>query len=90
MAKPKKSTIEVQGTSISILSGPGGDYISLTDMVRNFDGGGALIEQWLKNKDTVLFLGAWERLNNPDFNSIEFEGIKNEAGRNSFFCQQRN
>jgi hypothetical protein len=47
MAKPKKSTIEVQGTSISILSGPGGDYISLTDMVRNFDGGGALIEQWL-------------------------------------------
>jgi hypothetical protein len=89
MAKPKKSTIEVQGTSISILSGPGGDYISLTDMVRNFDGGGALIEQWLKNKDTVLFLGAWERLNNPDFNSIEFEGIKNEAGRNSFFLSAK-
>jgi hypothetical protein len=35
--------------------------ISLTDMVRNFDGGSALIEQWLKNKDTVLFLGVWER-----------------------------
>ena len=34
-------------------------------MVRNFDGGGALIEQWLKNKDTVLFLGVWERINNP-------------------------
>ncbi len=54
-------------------------------MVRNFDGGGALIEQWLKNKDTVLFLGVWERIHNPDFNSLEFEGIRNEAGRNSFF-----
>ena len=89
MSKPKKSTIEVQGTSISILSGPDGDYISLTDMVRNFDGGGALIEQWLKNKDTVLFLGVWERINNPDFNSLEFEGIKNEAGRNSFFLSAK-
>jgi hypothetical protein len=85
----KKSTIEVQGTSISILAQPGGDYISLTDMVRNFDGGGALIEQWLKNKDTVLFLGVWERINNPDFNSLEFEGIKNEAGRNSFFLSAK-
>jgi len=89
MSKPRKSTIDVQGTSISILSGPSGDYISLTDMVRNFDGAGALIEQWLKNKDTVLFLGVWERLNNPDFNSLEFEGIKNEAGRNTF-CQPKN
>jgi len=89
MSKAKKITIEVQGTSISILSQPSGDYISLTDMVRNFDGGGALIEQWLKNKDTVLFLGVWERINNPDFNSIEFEGIKNEAGRNSFFLSAK-
>ena len=89
MSKPKKSTIEVQGTSINILSGPDGDYISLTDMVRNFDGGGALIEQWLKNKDTVLFLGVWERINNPVFNSLEFEGIKNEAGRNSFFLSAK-
>ena len=85
MSKTKKSTIEVQGTTISILSQPGGDYISLTDMVKSFDGGGSLIEQWLKNKDTVLFLGVWERINNPDFNSLEFEGIKKEAGRNSFF-----
>ena len=52
MSKDKKTTIEVQGTAIGILSRPGADYISLTDMVRNFDGGGALIEQWLKNKDT--------------------------------------
>ncbi len=85
MAKSKKSTINVQGTAVTILSQHEQDYISLTDMVRNFDGGSALIEQWLKNKDTVLFLGVWEHLNNPDFNSPEFEGIKNEAGRNSFY-----
>ena len=89
MSKAKRSIIEVQGSSIGILSRLGGDYISLTDMVRNFDGGGALIEQWLKNKDTVLFLGAWERINNPDFNSLEFEGIRNEAGRNSFFLSAK-
>jgi hypothetical protein len=89
MSKAKRSNIEVQGTTIGVLSQPGGDYISLTDMVRNFDGAGALIEQWLKNKDTVLFLGVWERINNPDFNSLEFEGIKNEAGRNSFFLSAK-
>ena len=75
MSKPKKSTIEVQGTAITILAGENGDYISLTDMVRNFEGGSALIEQWLKNKDTVLFLGVWEQIHNPGFNSLEFEGI---------------
>ena len=85
MSKPKRRTIEVQGTPNSIHSQPGGDFISLTDMVRNFDGAGALIEQWLKNKATVLFLGVWERINNPGFNSLEFEGIRNEAGRNRFF-----
>ena len=86
---PKKSTIEVQGTPISVLTKGQEDYISLTDMVRHFEGAGALIEQWLKNKDTVLFLGVWERLNNPAFNSPEFEGIKNEAGRNSFFLSAK-
>jgi hypothetical protein len=89
MSKAKRINIEVQGTSIGILAQPNGDYISLTDMVRNFDGAGALIEQWLKNKDTVLFLGIWERINNPDFNSLEFEGIRNEAGRNSFFLSAK-
>ena len=58
-------------------------------MVRSFDGGSALIEQWLKNKDSVLFLGVWEQLNNTGFNSFEFEGIKNEAGRNSFFLSAK-
>lgn len=89
MSKGKQSSITVQGTAITILSQHEGDYISLTDMVKHFDGGGALIEQWLKNKDTVLFLGVWEQLNNPAFNSLEFEGIRNEAGRNSFFLSAK-
>ena len=85
----KKLTIKVQGTAIAILTKQDDDYISLTDMVRNFDGGSALIEQWLKNKDTVLFLGVWEQINNPSFNSPEFEGIRNEAGRNSFYLSAK-
>ena len=89
MAKDKKSSINVQGTAITILSQREEDYISLTDMVKHFEGRSALIEQWLKNKDTVLFLGVWEQINNPDFNSREFEGIKNEAGRNSFFLSAK-
>jgi hypothetical protein len=85
----KKRSIEVQGADVTIVTRHQQDYISLTDMVKHFDGGGALIEQWLKNKDTVLFLGVWEQLSNPIFNSIEFEGIKNEAGRNSFFLSAK-
>lgn len=89
MAKDNKTTINVQGTAISILSKKDDDYISLTDMVRNFEGGSALIEQWLKNKDTVMFLGVWEQINNPIFNSLEFEGIRNEAGSNSFYLSAK-
>lgn len=87
--KPTTATISVQGTEITVIHQENDDFISLTDMVRNFDGGPALIEQWLKNKDTVLFLGVWERLNNPGFKTLEFEGIKNEAGRNSFYLSAK-
>lgn len=85
----KTSRINVQGSPIAILKNADEDFISLTDMVKSFDGGGSLIEQWLKNKDTLLFLAAWERLNNPSFNSIEFEGIRMEAGRNSYFMSAK-
>lgn len=87
----KSRTINVKGGDITIVTREEQDYISLTDMVKHFDGGSALIEQWLKNKDTVLFLGVWEQLNNPGFNSNspEFEGIRNEAGRNSFFLSAK-
>jgi len=87
----KNRIIKVQGSNVAIVTREEQDYISLTDMVKNFDGGSALIEQWLRNKDTVLFLGVWEQLNNPEFNSNspEFEGIRNEAGRNSFFLSAK-
>jgi len=83
MAKKSKK-IEVQGTEITILVGKERDYISLTDMVRNTENGSALIEKWLRNKNTIEFLGIWEEIYNPIFNSPEFEGIKNQAGLNRF------
>ena len=85
----KSRSIVVQGTPVTITNNHEQDYISLTDMVKNFEGGSALIEQWLKNKDTVLFLSVWEKINNSCFNSLEFEGIKNEAGRNSFYLSAK-
>ena len=85
----KNRIITVQGAEVGITTRHEQDYISLTDMVKSFEGGSALIEQWLKNKDTVLFLGVWEQINNPSFNSLEFEGIRNEAGRNSFYLSAK-
>jgi KilA-N domain len=85
----KNRVINVKGSAVTVATHHEQDYISLTDMVKHFDGGSALIEQWLKNKDTVLFLGVWEQLNNPRFNSPEFEGIRSEAGRNSFFLSAK-
>ena len=85
----KNRIINVKGAEVTIATRYEQDFISLTDMVRNFDGGSALIEQWLKNKDTVLFLGVWEQLSNPGFNSLEFEGIKMRRGGTAFSCSQR-
>ena len=76
--------IIVQEKEITVVTVEDKDYISLTDMVRNTENGLALIEKWLRNKNTIEFLGIWEEMYNPDFNSPEFEGIKNEAGLNRF------
>ncbi len=78
------SKIDVQGKEITIFSQNEEDYISLTDMVRDIENGLALIEKWLRNKNTIEFLGIWEEIYNPEFNSPEFEGIKNQAGLNRF------
>lgn len=80
----KNQKIFVKGTEINIISQNGEDYISLTDMVKGFEDGLALIEKWLRNKNTIEFIGIWEQINNPEFNSPEFEGIKNQAGLNRF------
>ena len=76
--------IIVDNTEITVVLINERDYISLTDMVRNIENGPALIEKWLRNKNTIEFLGIWEEMYNPDFNSPEFEGIKNTAGLNRF------
>ena len=76
--------IVVQDASISVVKVDEKNYISLTDMVRNIENGLALIEKWLRNKNTIEFLGIWEEMYNPNFNSPEFEGIKSQAGLNRF------
>ena len=80
----KKQKISVQGSQITVLKENEQDYISLTDMVRDIENGLVLIEKWLRNKNTIEFLGIWEEIYNPGFNSPEFEGIKNQAGLNRF------
>ena len=62
----------------------GRSHLTYGDTVKHVNGGSALIEQWLKNKNTVPFLGMWEQIKYPDFNSPGFEGMRNVAGRNSF------
>jgi len=83
VVKTNKS-LTVQGTEIHLFSKGEEDYISLTDMTANFDGGSTLIQAWLRNKNTVEFLGTWEKLNNPNFNYVGFEVVKNMAGLNRF------
>lgn len=82
MAKIKK--IEVKGVSIAISERNKEDFVSLTDIANGFEGGNALIEKWLRNKNTLEFLAVWEQLYNPNFNSPEYEGIRSEAGSNRF------
>jgi len=78
--------IEVKGTSVTVVSGDVDDYISLTDIARYKDSERTdyIIQNWLRNRNTIEFLGIWEQLNNPDFNPIEFDGIRRQAGLNSF------
>jgi len=83
MTKGKHLTINVQGTSIAVVSIPAGDYISLTDMLKAKDGD-FFIADWLRNRNTVEFLGIWESVYNPDFNYGEFAIIKSQAGLNSY------
>jgi len=86
MNKIRKSTIKVQGAAITVLSQKEKDFICLTDIarVKNTDRSDDLVRNWLRNRNTVEFLGIWEQLNNPGFNSVEFDGIRILAGLNSF------
>lgn len=81
--KPTNATINVRGTEITIIRREDEDYISLTDMLKAKDGD-FFISDWLRNRNTVEFLGIWETVHNPDFNSGEFAIIKSRAGLNSY------
>lgn len=83
MAKEKKSTISVQGAAITVVSHKEDDFICLTDMAKKF-GGDDLIYSWMRNRNTLEFLGIWEQIHNPGFKGGEFETFKKEAGLNSF------
>ncbi len=83
MAKEKKIIINVQGAAINVLSKHEEDYICLTDMAKKF-GGEDLIYNWMRNRNTLEFLGIWEQLHNADFKGVEFDTFKTQAGLNSF------
>ena len=82
----KNKTIDVHGTEILIYSEKEIEYISLTDIARYRDAERSdyILQNWMRNRSTIEFIGLWEQFNNPVFNSIEFDGIKNLAGSNSF------
>jgi hypothetical protein len=83
MKKQIKSTIEVLGTAITVVSDQNEDYISLTDMLKAKDGD-FFISDWLRNRNTVEFLDIWERVHNPGFNYGESAIIKSQVGLNSY------
>jgi hypothetical protein len=82
----KKTNITVKGTAIVVIKKNDSDYISLTDMARHKDPERSdyILQNWMRLRSTIEFIGLWEVLHNPDFNSIEFDGFKNQAGANSF------
>jgi len=81
-----KATINANGLEVAVISNANeNDYISLTDIAKfKSDDPNDVIKNWMRGKDVIEFLGLWEKLNNPDFKPVEFDGFKNEAGANAF------
>lgn len=79
----KKRVLKVENNKISVKKFDGEDYISITDMTRNKDGD-FFVADWLRNRNTVEFLGIWESMNNPNFNYGEFAIIKSKVGLNNY------
>lgn len=82
----KTKTLEVMERQISYYSHKDEEFLSLTDIARHKEAEHTddLIRNWLRNRNTLEFLGVWEHLYNPDFNPVEFDGFKKQAGLNSF------
>ncbi len=86
MSKLTKETIHAKGIEIGIYTTDyENEFISLTDIARyKSDEPKDVIKNWMRSKDTILFLGLWEQLHNPHFKGVEFDAFKNEAGTNAF------
>ena len=87
MSKIKKNQISAKGFSIQVYTEDfKNDYISLTDIARykNTDDPRFVIQNWMRNRNTLEFIGLWEVLNNPNFNRVQFDTFRNEAGLNRF------
>lgn len=87
MSKIKKETIEAKGFTIQVYTEDfKNDYVSLTDIARykNKEEPNVVVANWMRNYSTIEYLGIWERLNNPNFKPVEFEGFLKEAGSNAF------
>ena len=84
--KTVKETIHAKGIDISIYTMDfQNEFISLTDIAKyKSDDPTAVIQNWMRNRDVIEFLGLWEGLHNPDFKPLEFEGFRNQAGANAF------
>ena len=82
MSKQNK-IIQVQNIDITILNINDMDYISLTDIVRSEEGDD-YIRNWMRNRNTVEFLGLWEQLNNPNFKGVEFDAFRKQTILNNF------
>jgi len=82
----KSNKIEVKGQFITIVKMEQDDFISLTDIARFKDANhtDAIIQNWMRNRNTIELLGLWETIYNPNFKPLEFEGFRNQAGLNSF------
>ena len=77
--------IIVKNTDVVVLSINDNDYLSLTDIAKyKTDDTSSVIGNWIRNRNTIEFLGIWEMLYNPNFKPLEFEGFKKEAGLNAF------
>lgn len=85
--KPTKETITAKGLKIGIYTEDfQNEFISLTDIAKYRNSGDPrfVIQNWMRNRNTVEFLSVWEELHNPDFNRVQFEAVKEEAGLNRF------
>lgn len=77
--------VNVKNTQISVIKFDEADYISITDIAKyKSDEPNAVIQNWMRNRNTIEYLGIWETLYNPDFKPLEFEGFRKEAGLNAF------